>query len=260
MIYNRKEFAERQKELKERISILNKYYKKDVNDYLYSLVNLDETIFKDPEFLDNFGSLDIIYELMKFNIMGRIYNLIDNKSNLKQNNIISNDSENAPVISFKKGFEVNFDIVNADFRKRIKFSNETERKPSLIIKNVTDKTENNIENLQNLFDRKEEVIKELEEESKTIVVPKRKLFQKKETNRYNTISLDKLKYEREELENIKRKILYMEKYGHLESNICNEISEMILDDFGIKEDDFTKIINRSLIKQYKNIDIIKRLR
>ena len=134
MIYNRKEFAEKQKELKERIDILEKYYKKDVTDYLYSLVNLDETIFKDQEFLDNFSSLDIIYELMKFNIMGRIYNLIDNKSNLKQNNIISNDSPNAPIISFKKGYEVYFNIVNADFRKRIKFSDESEHKPTLIVK------------------------------------------------------------------------------------------------------------------------------
>ena len=119
MIYNREEFKSRQNDIKERIDRLNKYYKKEVMDYLYSLVNLEETILKDPNFLDEFASLDLIYDLMKFNITGRVYNVIDNDKNISQKEIISNDSIDIPSIKFIYGKEINFDIVRADYRSKL---------------------------------------------------------------------------------------------------------------------------------------------
>ena len=50
------------------------------------------------------------------------------------------------------------------------------------------------------------------------------------------------------------------KYGYLESEICNEIADSILDDYGLSDEDFKKTINRSVIKEYKYVDVVKRLR
>ena len=260
MIYNHEVFNNRQKEIKERIDRLNKYYKKDVMDYLYSLVNLEETILKDPNFLDEFGSLDIIYDLMKFNITGRIYRIIDNDKNISQKEIVSNNSIDIPNIRFIHGKEVNFDIVNADYRRKIQFSSRKVQKPKLILREVSDRTDENINNLESLIDSKNEYIKSLKEEPIIIEKPKPSFFHRKEENKIVLTTNQKLEIEEDEMKRLLRRLASLKKYGHLESETCNEICELIINDLGIKEDEFTKGINRSLVKEYKNIDIIKRIR
>lgn len=260
MIYNREAFKSRQNELKERIDRLNKYYKKDIMDYLYSLVNLEETILKDPNFLDEFGSLDIIYDLMKFNITGRIYKVIDNDKNISQKEIISNNSIDIPDIRFIYGKEINFDIVNADYRKRLQFSSRNNQKPKLILKEVIDRTDENIENLESLIDSKNEYIKSLKEKPIIIEKPKPYFFHRKELDRDIISTKQRIEIEEDEINRILKRLSTIKKYGHLESETCNEICELVINDLGIKEDEFTKGINRSLVKEYKNIDIIKRMR
>ena len=260
MIYNREAFNSRQNDLKERIDRLNKYYKKDVMDYLYSLVNLEETILKDPNFLDEFGSLDIIYDLMKFNITGRIYKVIDNDKNISQKEIISNNSIDIPNIRFIYGKEINFDIVNADYRRIKLFSSRKTQKPKLILKEVLDRTDENIDSIEYTIEQKNEYIQKLKEESIIIEKPKPSFFHKKELDRNIISTNQRIEIEEDEINRLLKRLATIKKYGHIESDTCNEICELIIKDLGIKEDEFTKGINKSLVKEYKNIDIIKRMR
>ena len=260
MIYNREAFKSRQNEIKERIDRLNKYYKKDVMDYLYSLVNLEETILKDPNFLDEFGSLDLIYDLMKFNITGRIYNIIDNDKNISQKEIVSNNSVDLPDIRFIYGKDVNFDIVNADYRRRLQFSSRRTQKPKLILKEVIDRTDENIDNLESLIDSKNEYIESLKARPIIIEKPKPNFFHRKEVNNIVISQNQKIELEEDEMSRLLKRLEIVKKYGHIESDTCNEICDLIINDLGLKEDDFTKGINRSLVKEYKSIDIIKRMR
>jgi hypothetical protein len=260
MIYNRDEFARRQAELIDRINVLSKYYDKDVADYLKSLVSLDETVLKDVDFLDNFGSLDIIYDLMKFNLVGRIYNLIDSDKSLMQNRIASNNSIDTLDIKYERGDGSRFTIVSADLRKQLSFGYEKEQKPHLIVKEVEDRTDYTIESIEKTIERSEDYIAELTEELASPEKPVFSLFQRRDSYNPNSLKRDRIKSELEEIERLKDKIEKTKKYGHLESEICNDIGCAIIEDLGIKPEEFTKSINRSLVKKYKYVDIIKRIR
>lgn len=260
MIYNREEFKSRQNDIRERIDRLNKYYKKEVMDYLYSLVNLEETILKDPNFLDEFASLDLIYDLMKFNITGRVYNVIDNDKNISQKEIISNDSIDIPSIKFIYGKEINFDIVSADYRRKLQFNNHRTQKPKLILKEVSDRTEENIDSIENTIEKKNEYIQRLKEEQIIIEKPKPSFFHKKENDNNLLLTTKKIENVEDEIDRLIKRLSTVKKYGHLESETCNEICDLIINDLGIKKDEFTKGINKSLVKEYKSIDIVKRMR
>ena len=92
VIYDREGFSNRQRELLEKIKPLGRYFSKETIDYLNSLVNLDECILKDDAFFNEFGSMDLVYDLMKFNLIGRIYRTIDNDKRLTQDSVKSNNS------------------------------------------------------------------------------------------------------------------------------------------------------------------------
>lgn len=259
MIYNREEFARRQKDLKERIDVLGNYYNKEVMDYLYSLVNLEETILKDIGFLDEFGSLDIIHDLMKYNVTGRVYNLIDKDDNLFQDRIRSNNSIDTPTIIYEKKGVLSFDVVNADFRRKPQTSIDLEQKPKLIVKEVSDKTLEDIEFLENSIERKNEYIDSLKHEKPSFEKSLISLLQLKDF-KGNSGTEDRIRNEQEEIDKLKTKLYKIEKYGNIESLVCNDVCHLVVDDLGISSNEFTRSVNKSLIKKYKYIDIIKRLR
>ena len=262
MIYDRENFYQRQKELLDRIEILRKYYKSDVVDYLIRLANLDECILKDEAFLDEFGSMDLVYDLMKFNLLGRMYRVIDKDHNLIQRRIKSNDCLDAPRINYLRGDNIPFEIVNCDFRRKVQFSGGREKKPNIILKEITDRSEESIESLERQMEKTKENIKLLSSEISSLESeqPKTSFWRKKN----NIVGVyDKkgiLDIKMEEYERLKRQLEKVKKYGHLESEVCNEVTDIILDDFAIDKSEFVKSMNRSLIKEYKYIDILRRQR
>ena len=262
MIYDREFFSKRQSELLEKIKPLSKYYKKETIDYLYSLVNLDECILKDDAFFSEFGSMDLVYDLMKFNLIGRIYRVIDNDKSLIQRRINSNNSIDLPTLSYSREDNNSFEVLNCDFRKRIKFSNEKFIKPKILLKEVEDKSDKVIEDIERQITingaEQSDIIEDI---NKLETVKSSNGFFHKSDNGLLIVAKQKeLEAKQEMYDRLIKQLEKVKKYGCLESEICNEVTDSILDDFGISNADFKKTINRSVVREYKYVDVVKRLR
>lgn len=263
MKYNREMFNKKQKELLEKIEILKKYYSKDVIDYLVDLINLNECILKDKTFLDEFGSMDFVYELMKFNLIGRIYKCIEKESSFDQDRFISTEYYDKPIIDYVREDNRSFDVVECDFRRRLAFDAEKDLKPNVVLKLVTDRQEERLEDLESQFlskNSKRDFLIEsiaLLESSK----PKTTNIFHKTSNNSQILELKKSIEELDdEIKKIRERQITEEKYGSVESDICNRVTELVLEDYGLKDEEFEKTVNKSIVKKYKYIDIIKRLR
>lgn len=262
MKYDREKFYNKQKELLEKIEVLKKYYNKDIIDYLTSLVNLDECIIRDKTFMDEFGSYDFVYDLMKFNLIGRIYKRIGNEKDLIQNNFISNNLLDRPIIEYRREDNRLISVVDCDFRRRLQFDSEKDIKPKIILKSVIDRTDELLEDLENQYllrlSQKHDLIDEIaiSEDNKRKTV---NLFHKVDSNQLIELKR-RLELLEDEIKRIEDRLITVEKYGRVESEICNRVTDLVLDDFGLDDKDFERTVNKSLIKEYKYIDIIRRLR
>ena len=262
VIYDREGFSNRQRELLEKIKPLGRYFSKETIDYLNSLVNLDECILKDDAFFNEFGSMDLVYDLMKFNLIGRIYRTIDNDKRLTQDSIKSNNSIDLPNIIYTREDNNSFEILNCDFRKRIKFSNEKEIKPKVVLKEVEDKSDKLMDDLERQItingEEQNDIIEEINELE--AIKPSNGFFHKSDNGLLIVGKKKELEVKQEMYDRLIKQLEKVRKYGYLESEICNEITDSILDDYGLSDEDFKKTINRSVIKEYKYVDVVKRLR
>ncbi len=262
MIYDREGFSNRQRELLEKIKPLGRYFSKETIDYLNSLVNLDECILKDDAFFNEFGSMDLVYDLMKFNLIGRIYKTIDNDKQLLQGLIKSNNSIDLPNIFYNRGDNLSFEVLNCDFRKRVKFSNEKKIKPKIVLKEVEDKSGKLIEDIERQIyingEDKDIIVGEINELE--TVKPKNGIFHKSDNGLLIVEKKRELEAKQEVYDRLVKQLEKVKKYGCVESEVCNEVTDSILRDFGLSNDDFKKTINRSVVKEYKYVDVVKRLR
>ena len=262
MKYDRENFFNRQKELLERIKVLKKYCNKDVYSYIESLVGLDECILRDVEFLNEFGSMDIIYDVMMFNLIGRIYKVIDRTDGFDQQRMVSNNSIEKPIVSYSKDNGVSFEVVNCDFRRRMSFNSLKDNRPSVALKSVIDRSEELLTGLDKTITDKDSLRESLIKRIGLLETSNPKtisLFRKRENVELEE-ARKQLESLEEELEKLRRRVIATKKYGAIESNVCNTITSGILEDFGIQEEDFVKTVNKSVVKRYKYIDVIKRLR
>ena len=262
MKYNREDFFNRQRELLERIKVLKRYYNKDIYSYIESLVNLDECILRDEYFLNEFGPMNLIYDIMIFNLTGRIYKLIDKTEGFDQQRMVSNNSIEKPLIRYSKDNVFSFDVVNCDFRRKISFNGLKDNKPSIILKDITDRSGELLADLDRCItvqgSRRDALIKSIAllESSNPKSIS---LFRKRDSSEL-VDARKQLEALEEEIERLKRRIITTKKYGSIESDVCNTITNGVTEDFGIQDEDFVKTVNRSVVKTYKYIDIIKRIR
>lgn len=224
-----------------KIQELSKYYNNETMDYLYSLLFCSESVFNREDFANDFGELSLFYELAKHNICNKAITSLSKLSDERIKEFKFDENDKGFKISYQDKFPV------FDFRtlKEEKINGE-EIGPIITIYNVNASLEDRIENIKaqirNLYnsDYNNNYIERYNDKEKVIY-----------HSMFGNYSSKKLYFYKNRIEELSNKIEFLKKYGNLQRDICNLVTDTLLKDWGITFEDDVYIKRLSWIDIYR---------
>lgn len=228
------------RDLYAKIGELSKYYNKETSNYLYSLFLCSESVFNRLDFTEHFSELSLFYELAKYNICNKavtsLYKLYGDK--IDEFNFGEYDK------GFKISYQDKFPVF--DFRTSKEEVNGEEIGPIITIYSVTasledrkENVKNQIRNLQN-SDYSNNHIEKYDDKEKA-------MYQAM----FGSYSTKKLYLYRNRIKELGEKIEFLKKYGDVQKDICNLVTDTLIKDWGITFDNDTYLKRLSWIDIYK---------
>lgn len=249
--YNmKKEFLLEQEKLLKQVKKLEKYYNKQTIDYLVSLIMLEQTVFKNLEFGEIFGSLDLFYEIAKHNLCNRTMNTISSCKDLDQTNLSANFFGEHLNISYRHSKDESFNVFSANLGKTKALSN-AQNKPSVTLYDFSSpvevqiqKREEEISRLQNVKYGSDAQFSGYDLEDKPIFTPV-----------YGGPNSRKYFLDKEKIDSLKQQIERLKSYGLKQEEISNLVTDILLEDWNLKLKE--ENLNREMVLSLSWIDVNK---
>ncbi len=242
--YNmKKDFLLKQEVLLKQVKKLEKYYNKETIDYLVSLIMLEQTVFKNLDFGEIFGNLDLFFEIAKYNLCNRTINTISSNDSLEQSKLFANLFGEHFNISYHHSKDESFDVFSANLGKTNAFSN-VPNKPSITlyefdssVESQIQKKEEEIIRLQNTKYGSDAQFSGYDLDDKPVFTPV-----------YGGPNSRKYFLDKEKTDGLKGQIQKLRSYGLKQEEISNLVTNILLEDWNLKlkEDNFNKAMVLSL--------------
>lgn len=239
----KKDFLLEQGKLLSQIKRLDKYYNKETIDYLVSLIMLEQTVFKNLDFGEIFGNLDLFFEIAKYNLCNRTINTISSSEELEQSKLSANLFGEHLNISYHHTKDEYFDVFSANLGKTKGFSN-IQNKPSITlyefdssVESQIQKKEEEIIRLQNTKYGSDAQFSGYDLDDKPIFTPV-----------YGGPNSRKYFLDKEKIDGLKGQIQKLRSYGLKQEEISNLVTNILLEDWNLKfkEENFNKEMVLSL--------------
>lgn len=221
------------------IQKLSKYYNEKTINYLMSLIHLEESVFKNFDFYEQFGELSSFYEIAKYNIYYRTISTIFNLSPLLSSEFVINKTDESLKIYYQDKFPI-FDFMMI---KQEKIKGE-KLGPLITIYSVSDSLKDRIENIQSQINN---LIKFGYYDDFNIeyndYCKKRFIF--------GNFGSKKVSIYESRIDELNEKIEFLKSYGSIQRSICSFVTDKLLEDWNMTFSENEYIKTLSWIDIYK---------